>query len=137
MITAAITTSANETDESQLIPLVDKERDYREEDAIKQQGGDKGYVGHAEELEERAIKNYVIPRDNMKKAEEKKNKNNHFLHLRKLRYKVEQKYSEDKNKHGMAKAKYRGILKVRLQCLITYLTINLKRITNILNPSLA
>lgn len=137
LITAAITTSANETDESQLIPLVDKERDYRGEDAIKQQGGDKGYVGHTEELEERAIKDYVIPRDNMKKAKEKKDKNNHYLHLRKLRYKVEQKYSEAKNKHGMTKAKYRGILKVHLQCLITYLTINLKRITNILTPNLA
>lgn len=137
LITAVITTSANKTDESQLIPLVDKERNYRGKDAIKQQGGDKGYVGHTKELEERIIKDYVIPRNNMKKAKEKKDKNNHYLHLRKLRYKVEQKYSEAKNRHGMIKAKYRGILKVHLQCLITYLTINLKRIINILTPSLA
>lgn len=136
LITAVGTTGANETDESQLIKLIDKERDYRGEDAIRKQGGDKGYVGHTAELSERGILDYVIPRDNMKQDKARKNKNKHYLHLKKLRYRVEQKNSEAKNSHGLAKAKYRGIWKVHLQGLLTYLVMNLKRIVNLLIPKI-
>lgn len=137
LITAVITTKASETDESQLIPLIDKERKHRGEDVIRKQGGDKGFVGHTEELESRDILDYVIPRNNMKKAKQKKDKNKHYLHLKRLRYKVEQKFAEAKRKHGLAKARFRGRWKVHLQCLITYLTMNLKRITNLLVPRTA
>lgn len=136
LVTAVITTEANKTDESQLVPLVDKERDYRGEDAIRQQGGDKGYVGHTDELAERNILDYVIPRDNMKKAKEKKDKNKHYLHLKKLRYKVEQKYAEGK-RCGLGKAKHRGKWRVHWRSLLIYLTINLKRIVNLLIPKMA
>jgi IS5 family transposase len=44
LVTAVITTGANETDESQLIELVDKEREYCGEDSIRKQGGDKGVM---------------------------------------------------------------------------------------------
>jgi IS5 family transposase len=137
LVTAVGTTGANETDESQLIKLIDKERDYRGEDAIRRQGGDKAYVGHTAELAERGILDYVIPRDNMKQVKARKNKNKHYLHLKKLRYKVEQKNSEAKNSHGLAKARYRGIWKVHLQGLLTYLVMNLKRIVNLLMPKIA
>ena len=133
LVTAVITTEANKTDESQLIPLVDKERDYRGEDAVRKQGGDKGYVGHTDELAERNILDYVIPRDNMKKDKEKKDKNKHYLHLKKLRYKVEQKNAEGKRR-GLGKAKHRGKWKVHLRSLLIYLAINLKRIVNLLIP---
>jgi IS5 family transposase len=136
LVTAVITTAANKTDESQLVPLVDKERDYRGEDVIRKQGGDKGYVGHTDELRERNILDYVIPRDNMKKDKEKKDKNKHYLHLKKLRYKVEQKYAEGK-RHGLGKAKHRGKWKVHLRSLLIYLAINLKRIINLLIPKIA
>jgi len=136
LVTAVITTEANKTDESQLIPLVDKERNYRGEDVIRKQGGDKGYVGHADELTERNILDYVIPRDNMKKDKEKKNKNKHYLHLKKLRYKVEQKNAEGK-RHGLGKARHRGRWRVHLRSLLIYLTINLKRIVNLLIPKIA
>lgn len=132
-----VTTGANKTDESQLIALVDKEREYRGEDAIRKQGGDKGYVGHTEELEKRSVLDYVIPRDNMKKDKQKKDKNKHYLQLKRLRYKVEQKFAEAKNKHGLRKTRFRGRWKVHLQCLIIYLTINLKRIVNLLVPKIA
>jgi len=137
LITAVITTEANKTDESQLVPLIDKERDYRGEDAIRKQGGDKGYVGHTDELEERNILDYVIPRDNMKRAKEKKDKNKHYLHLKKLRYKVEQKFAEVKNRHGLGKARHRGKWRVHIHSLIIYLTVNLKRIVNFLIPKTA
>ena len=132
VVTSVITTKASETDESKLIPLIDKEREARGEEAIRQQGGDKGFIGHTAEMEERKILDYIIPRNNMKKDRAKKEKNRHYIHLRKLRYKVEQKFAEAKNQHGLGKAKYRGIWKVHLGCLITYLAINLKRIVNLL-----
>lgn len=136
LVTAVITTEANKTDGSQLVLLVDKERDYRGESAIRKQGGDKGYVGHRDELAERNILDYVIPRDNMKKDKEKKDRNKHYLHLKKLRYKVEQKFAEGK-RHGLGKAKHRGKWRVHLRSLLIYLTINLKRIVNLLIPKLA
>lgn len=137
LVTAVITTKASATDESQLIPLIDKEREQRGEDAIRKQGGDKAFVGHTEEMEERNVLDYIIPRNNMKKAKQKKDKNKHYLHLKRLRYRVEQKFAEAKKRHGLRKAKFRGIWKVHLQCLITYLTMNLKRIVNILIPKIA
>ncbi len=136
LVTAVITTDASATDESQLVPLIDKEREYRGEDVIRKQGGDKGFVGHTEELTERGILDYVIPRDNMK-VKQKKDKNKHYLHLKKLRYKVEQKFAEAKKKHGLRQARFRGRWKVHLQCLITYLVMNLKRIVNLLMPKIA
>lgn len=137
LVTAVITTDASKTDESQLVPLIDKEREMRGEKAIRKQGGDKGFVGHTQELADRNILDYVIPRDNMKKDRAKKDKNKHYLHLKKLRYRVEQKFAEAKNKHGLRKARFRGKWKVHLQCLITYLVMNLKRIVNILIPKIA
>ncbi len=137
LITAVITTDASVTDESQLVPLIDKERTRRGKNTIRKQGGDKGFVGHTQELAERDILDYVIPRNNMKTAKQKKDKNKHYLHLKRLRYKVEQKFAEAKKKHGLRKARFRGRWKVHLQCLITYLTMNLKRIVNILTPQIA
>ncbi len=137
LVTAVITTAASETDESQLISLIDKERNYRGGDSIRKQGGDKGFVGHTAELTERDILDYVIPRDNMKKDKTKKDKNKHYLHLKRLRYKVEQKFSEGKNKHGLGKARYRGKWKVHLQGLLIYLVMNLKRIVNVLTQRIA
>jgi IS5 family transposase len=132
LITAVVTTDASKTDESQLTPLIDKELDYRGEDAIRKQGGDKGYVGHTRDMEERNILDYTIPRDNMKKAKQKKDKNKHYLHLKKLRYRVEQKFGEAKNRHGLNKTRHRGKWRVHLHSLIIYLVINLKRIVKLL-----
>lgn len=131
LITAVITTEANKSDISQLIPLVDQERSHRGKKSIRKQGGDKGYVGRTKELEDRNILDYVIPRDNMKKAKEKKAKNNHYKHLRKHRYKVEQKFAEAK-RHGLGKAKHRIKWRVHIRSLIIYTTMNLKRIVNVL-----
>lgn len=137
LVTSVITTNAKETDESQLVPLIDKERDFRGKDTIRKQGGDKGFVGHSQELQDRNILDYIIPRDNMKKDIEKKKNNNHFLHLKKQRHRVERKFAEGKTSHGLNKTKYRGKIKVHLQNLLIYLTMNLKRIIKLLIPKIA
>lgn len=137
LVMSVITTDASMTDESQLVPLIDQELEQRGEDAVRQQSGDKGYVGHTEELAERKILDYVIPRNNMKKAKVLKDKNRHYLHLKRLRYKIEQKFGESKNRHGLEKARHRGRWRVHLRNLIIYLTVNLKRIVNLLIPKIA
>jgi IS5 family transposase len=131
LITAVITTPASNSDGSQLVPLIDKERDYRGEDIIKKQGGDKGYVGHEDDLQDLGIKDYTIPKNNMKAVKKRKEKNKHYLHLKYQRYKVEQKFAEAKQRHGLTKTRYRGLLKVHWQCLITFMVINLKRMVTI------
>lgn len=134
LVTAVETTDASVSDGSILVVLIDKERDARGEDAIGQQGGDKAYVGNTNELRERSILDYIIPRNNMYEERERKRRNTRYLHLKYQRYKVEQKYAEGKRWHHLGKARYRGRWKVHLQGLLTYLVMNLKRIVTILFP---
>lgn len=137
LVTAVETTGGAVPDGHLLVPLIDKERDHRGEDAIRAQTGDKAYVGNAEALRERNILDYIIPRNNMKQDKAAKDRNTHYLHLKHLRYKIERKQSEAKNPHHLRKARYRGRWKVHLQGLLTYMAINLKRITNIMTPVMA
>ena len=134
IVTAVETTDASASDGSMLVSLVDKERGARGEDAIRKQGGDKGYVGNTEMLCERNILDYTIPRNCMRKERREKARNTHYLHVKYERYKVEQKQAEAKRWHHLGKARYRGRWKVHLQGVLTYLAINLKRIVNILFP---
>ena len=134
LVTAVETTEASITDGSQLATLVDKEREARGEDAIRKQGGDKGYVGNTHHLAERGILDYTIPRNNMYAEREGKGHNTHYLHLKHQRYKVEQKQAEGKRWHHLGMARYRGRWKVHLQGLLTYLVINLKQIVRLLVP---
>lgn len=134
LVTAVETTDASVSDTSMLVPLVDKERDMCGEDAIRKQGGDKGYVGNTEALIERDILDYTIPRNNMYAECERKERNTQYLNVKYQRYKVEQKQAESKRWHHLGKARYRGRWKVHIQGLLTYLAINLKRIMHLLFP---
>lgn len=134
LVTAIETTSASIPDGKALSTLVDKEQEHRGEDAIVAQGGDKGYVGNREALTERGVRDYIIPRDNMKTEKLRKDRNPWYLQLKHQRYKIERKQSEAKNRHGIGNARHRGLIKVHWQGLLTYIAINLKRIANILLP---
>lgn len=134
LVTAVETTDAAVSDTSMLVTLVDKERAARGEDAIRKQGGDKGYVGNTDDLAERDILDYTIPRDNMVAEREQKRRNTQYLYVKYRRYKLEQKYAEGKRWHHLGKARYRGRWKVHLQGLLTYLVMNLKRIVTLLLP---
>lgn len=132
LVTAVATTDASVPDGKVLPALVDQELEFRGEDAIRQQGGDKGYVGNTDELRKRNILDYIIPRDNMREERKRKERNTHYLHLRHERPKVERKYAEGKNWHHLGRARYLGRWKVHLQGLLIYLVMNLKRIVNLL-----
>lgn len=45
-----------------------------------------------------------------------------------MRYKIEQKFGEGKNSHGLRECRYRGLLKFMFQSAFTFLSMNLKRI---------
>jgi len=134
LVTAVWTTDASIPDGAVLPTLIDAEQAHRGEDAIAAQGGDKGYVGNQAALSERKVRDYTIPRDNMKIEKRRKDRNPWYRQLKHLRYKIERKQSEAKNRHGLGKARYRGLQKVHWQGLLTYIAINLKRIANILLP---
>lgn len=134
LVMAVETTDASVPDGHVLPALLDKEQEHRGEDAIDAQTGDKGYVGNREALQERGVKDYTIPRDNMKAEKARKDRNPWYRQLKKHRWKIERKQSEAKNRHGLGDARYRGREKVHWQGLLTYMAINLKRIANIPVP---
>lgn len=134
LVTAVATTAASVPDGHTLPALIDTEQEHRGEDAISAQGGDKGYIGNQEALTERGVRDYTIPRDNMKAEKARKDRNPWYLQLKHERYKIERKQSEAKNRHGIGQARCRGLEKVHWQGLLTYIAINLKRIVNILLP---
>jgi IS5 family transposase len=46
---------------------------------------------------------------------------------------VERKFGEAKKWHGMGRARYRGRAKVKIQVLMTFLVVNVKRMTRLLD----
>ena len=51
---------------------------------------------------------------------------------KKERYKIERKFGEAKQGHGLARCRYRGILKYGIQSYLTAMVLNLKRMVRIL-----
>ncbi|MDQ7823260.1 MAG: transposase [Candidatus Eremiobacteraeota bacterium] len=52
-----------------------------------------------------------------------------------LRYRIEQKFGEDKMFHGLRWTRFRGIRKVAFQVVFTFLAMNFKRIMNLLDST--
>jgi hypothetical protein len=49
-----------------------------------------------------------------------------------IRRMIERKFGEAKKWHGMARARYRGLAKVKIQVLMTFLAINVKKLARLL-----
>jgi len=60
------------------------------------------------------------------------NQTQEYLEDAKTRARIEPKFSEMKNLHGLRKAKYRGLKKFNIQLLITAIVVNIKRFVNLL-----
>lgn len=131
IVTAVETTSANVADVDMVIPLVDKERALFPtcERPIRQVTADKAYVGRGVELAKRKILDYTIPRANMRQK-----LGTWFLSARKQRPKVERIFAEGKTNHHLGRSRYWTRWKNHIQSLLVFFTINLKRITNTLQP---
>lgn len=133
IVTAVITTPANVSDVTPSVDLIDKERELFKDETrpIRQVTGDKGYVGRTNELKERKILDYTIPKNNMKQKT-----GTWYLSAKKKRPKIERIFAEAKTNHHLGKCRYWTRWKTHIQGLLTFLVLNLKRIANFLQPAM-
>lgn len=131
IVTAVITTSANVSDVIPSVDLIDKELKLFTDTArpIRQVTGDKGYVGRTSEFRERNILDYTIPRNNMQPK-----KGTWYLSAKRKRSKIERIFAEGKTNHHLRVCRYWTRWKTHVQGLLIFLAMNLKRITNFLQP---
>ena len=134
IVTAVITTPANVSDVTPSVDLIDKELMLFSDEArpIRQVTGDKGYVGRSNEFKERNVLDYTIPRNNMKPK-----KGSWYLSAKRKRPKIERIFAESKTNHHLDTCRYWTRWKTHIQGLLTFLVMNLKRITNFLQPKMA
>jgi len=132
MVTAVITSSANVSDVIPSVDLIDKERILFKEETrpIRQVTGDKGYVGREDEFKKRNILDYTIPRTNMKQKT-----GTWYLSAKRNRSKIERIFAEAKTNHHLGKCRYWTRWKTHVQGLLVFLAMNLKRLTNFLQPA--
>lgn len=76
-----------------------------------------------------------VPVENLELLEEVKiyNASEEYLKDRKKRARIEPKQGEMKNRHGIKRARYRGLLKIKVQAIMTAIVVNLKRFVKLLN----
>lgn len=131
IVTAVATTSANVADVEHIVPLVDQERALFPDQPrpIRQATADKAYVGRTAELNERHILDYTIPRANMRQK-----RGTWFLSAKRQRPKIERIFAEGKTNHHLGKSRYWTRWKTHIQSLLVFVAMNLKRITNALQP---
>lgn len=126
--TAVETTTASPHDVNHLESLVEK--DIQTTGGFKRLTGDKGFVGKTEFLKEKGITDNIIRKDNMEQP-----KRQSYQKDKQQRPSIEHKFAEGKNYHRLGKAKHWGRLKVHIQSLLVYLTMNLKKLVNFLLPA--
>lgn len=131
IVTAVETTSANVADVTMAILLIDNERALFPtiRRPIRQMTADKAYVGRTRELNERHILDYTIPRTNMRQK-----CGTWFRSARRQRPKIERIFAEGKTNHHLGRCRYWTRWKTHIQSLLVFLAMNLKRITNALQP---
>jgi IS5 family transposase len=126
IVTSATTETAAPHDVNQLENLVDQ--DITTTGGFKRLGGDKGFVGRTAFLKSKNIVDNIIRKCNMATPKRLS------YRLDKLKRPIiEHKFAEGKNYHHLGKARYWGRIKVHIQCLMVYLTTNLKKIANFLH----
>ena len=88
------------------------------------------------ELNKRKSKTYMIsiPSNTHKEQQEFENTEYFKNKMRYERYKIEAKNGEIKQAHGLCKARYMGLSKVRIQSYITCIVANIKRIIKLTEP---
>lgn len=131
IVAAVATTSANVSDVDMAMSLIDRERAIFPEAKrpIRQVTADKAYVGRTAEFEQRRILDYTIPRANMAQK-----RGTWFASARRKRPKIERVFAEGKTNHHLGKSRCWTRWKTHVQSLLVFLAMNLKRLTNALNP---
>lgn len=134
IITSVVATTGKLTDGRQFPTLVQKDEEVGVEAEVYT--GDKGYddVDNHGLLERKGKKSALIL--NKYRTEKKDRNKERWIELKasegyqagkKERYRVEQKFGEGKRSHGWGKCRYLGLQKFGVQCFLTAIVLNLKR----------
>jgi len=124
LITAVEITPGNVADSEVFEPLVDQQ--------AQEVTADKGYDTNAnhQKLKERGQGSSIILKKNRTNAEIVGQAN---PQSQRERPNIERKFAEQKNYHGLSRARYWGLLKVTIQVLLTCIVVNCKRLAKLMN----
>ena len=149
LITSVITTPGNAFDGHFLQPLI--EADLQKQVPMKIVAADRGYddSGNHYWLERTGIQSAIClndyrtqKKDSNKEIWQEMKANPMYLAGLKERYKIERKFGEGKQQHGLGRCRCRGLDRYEIQALLTAMALNLKRMVKLLygvnfkNPSL-
>ncbi len=130
---------ANDYDGRHLPDLVEK--DLKKGIEVKVVAGDKGYDdgGNHYFLKQKGISSAIRLNDyRTKKKDESKEgwaeikESQEYNEGLRERYKIERKFAEVKKWHGFSRCRYIGFLRHAIQCYLTFMAVNLKRLVKLL-----
>jgi len=127
LITAVEVTPGNVADSEVFVPLVEPQ--------AQEVTADKGYDTNANHQKLKAGKqrSSIIVKKNRTNPQIISQAN---WNSQRERPNIERKFAEQKNYHGLGKARYWGLLKVTVQVLLTCIVVNCKRLVKLLNTAL-
>jgi IS5 family transposase len=139
LITSVITTPGQAYDGHYLQPLI--EADVHKQVPVGIVSADRGYDDSRTHywLERTGIQSAICLKDN--RTHKKDSNKKVWLELQanpayqaglKERYKIERKFGEGKQQHGLGRCRYRGLERYEIQTLLTAMALNLKRMVKLL-----
>lgn len=129
LITSIITTPGNESDNKQFVKVANKDNQVKGMDKKRTYAGDKGYDdGEIHEYLKVKKLNNAIKLKKTRVAQIWQDLRDDQKHKDGLaeRYKVERKFGEEKQGHGLKRCRYLGVKKYHAQTVMTALVVNLK-----------
>jgi len=139
MITSVVVTAGNANDGKQFAGLV--ERDEALGLPIGTYAGDRGYDGGENHylLETKGLHSALKLNDYRTKKKDKNKEvwlcllqSEPYREGQQLRYKIERKYGEGKENHGLRRCRYLGWTRYAIQAYLTVMVLNLKRMVRLL-----
>jgi len=139
MITSVVITAGNANDGKQFGKLVD--RDIQQELSIETYAGDRGYDDSENHYLLETLGLHSALKLNTYRTQKKDGNKEVWLTLKEtgtykagqaLRYKIERKYGEAKQNHGLRRCRYLGRARYAIQVYLTVIAMNLKRMVKLL-----
>lgn len=139
LITSLVVTAGNAPDGKQFAALVDK--DAEQNLPVRIYGADRGYDDGENHylLHERGLHSAIrlntyrtAKKDGNKQVWVALKKSAEYEAGQKERYKIERKYGEAKEHHGLRRCRYLGYLRYTVQAYLTVIVLNLKRMVKVL-----
>jgi transposase, IS5 family len=129
LITAVVTTSGNESDNKQFTKVANKDKQVKGLFRNRIYAADRGYDdGNIHEyLKDERFGNAIkLKKTRTAKIWQELRKDEKHISGLKERYKIERKFAELKQSHGLSRCRYLGLVNYHAQFVITALAVNLK-----------